>query len=97
MDHLAWPFFEERHRALASALEAWTEHLPPSDGDLDETCRRIARALGAAGFLRQAVPEEAQAISARSVCLMREILARHDALADFVFAMQGLGTATITL
>ncbi|HUB96081.1 MAG TPA: acyl-CoA dehydrogenase family protein [Stellaceae bacterium] len=97
MDHLAWPFFEERHRALAAALETWLPNLPPDRDDLDETCRRIARALGEAGFLRQAVPEDGQTISARSVCLVREILARRNALADFVFAMQGLGTATVTL
>jgi acyl-CoA dehydrogenase len=96
-DHLAWPFFEERHRALAAALEAALPTLPRAGADLDESCRRIARALGEQGWLRHAVPEEAQAISARSLCLIRETLARQDALADFVFAMQGLGTATIAL
>jgi len=97
VDHLAWPFFEERHRALADALAAWLPDLPPAASDLDETCRRHARALGERGWLRSAVPEEAQTISARSLCLIREMLAKKDALADFVFAMQGLGTATISL
>ena len=64
---------------------------------LDDTCRAFARALGEAGWLRHAVPENGAAIDVRALCLIRETLARHAALADFAFVMQGLGTATIGL
>jgi acyl-CoA dehydrogenase len=97
--HLAWPFFEDRHRAFAVALDEWaaaTLGALPQAG-LDDRCRAIARALGGAGWLDQAVPAEGRAIDVRMLCLARETLARHDALADFVFAMQGLGTASIAL
>jgi len=97
---LAWPFFAERHRALADRLEAWagTTLAEPHPGDLDATCRALVAALGAAGFLADAVPEAgADALDVRSLCLVRETLARHSALADFAFAMQGLGTGSITL
>jgi len=93
-DHLAWPFFEDRHRRLAEAVEAWAEKFPePDEHDTDAHCRRIARALGEAGFLAHAVPDGR--IELRELCLIREILARRSGLADFVFAMQGLGSATI--
>ena len=99
--HLAWPFFEERHRVLAAAIEAWAAEklrsLPGEEKQLDDTCRALARALGEAGWLRHAVPEDGAAIDVRTLCLIRETLARHAALADFAFVMQGLGTATIAL
>ncbi|HUZ72668.1 MAG TPA: acyl-CoA dehydrogenase family protein [Stellaceae bacterium] len=97
--HLAWPFFDDRHRAFAADLDRWaaaTLGALPASG-LDDRCSATARALGAAGWLRHAVPEAGGAIDVRELCLARETLARHDALADFVFAMQGLGTASITL
>jgi acyl-CoA dehydrogenase len=97
---LAWPFFAERHRVLASRLDDWAgETLPRvAHGDLDATCRSLVAALGQAGFLGEAVPETgAAALDVRSLCLVRETLARHSALADFAFAMQGLGTGSITL
>jgi alkylation response protein AidB-like acyl-CoA dehydrogenase len=67
------------------------------DDALDDTCRALARALGEAGWLRHAVPEDGAAIDVRALCLIRETLARHAALVDFAFVMQGLGTATIGL
>jgi acyl-CoA dehydrogenase len=97
---LEWPFFEERHRTFARALDAWAgEHLGHVDaGHVDATCRRLVRALGAGGWLAAAVPEGgAEALDARAICLARDILARHAALADFAFAMQGLGTASVAL
>lgn len=97
---LDWPFFEERHRRLAGDLDAWAAKTLPHDhaGDVDDACRAIARALGDGGWLHYAVPEEgAAAIDVRTLCLIRETLARHLGLADFVFAMQGLGTGTIQL
>ena len=97
---LDWPFFEDRHRQFAQELDAWAAaELPRFDGgDGDGTCRSLVRALGEAGWLRAAVPEgDAAAIDMRMICLARDVLARHAALADFAFAMQGLGTASVAL
>ena len=102
--HLKWPFFEERHRQRQERLDAWCqeqdwEHEPSGDG-LDARCRDIAARLGEAGFLRLAVPKpygDDATLDARSLCLMRETLARHEPLADFVYAMQVLGSAPISL
>ena len=102
--HLDWPFFEPRHRELAEALEAWAfRHLSEVHGqDVDAECRALVRALGQAGWLRHAVAGTAHggvadAIDTRSICLIRETLARHQGLADFAFAMQGLGSGAISL
>ncbi|MFC3282889.1 acyl-CoA dehydrogenase family protein [Litchfieldella rifensis] len=92
---LQWPFFEASHRELSERLEAWcTAHLPVPHADVDATCIGLVRALGEAGFLNYTAGES---IDARSLCLLRETLARHDGLADFAFAMQGLGTGAISL
>ena len=101
---LDWPFFEDRHRALAAELDAWAGATLPGlvdHHDVDGSCRRLVAALGEAGWLRHAVPASHGGVSARldvrSLCLIRETLARHDGLADFAFAMQGLGTGPVTL
>jgi acyl-CoA dehydrogenase len=97
---LSWPFFEDRHRALAAELEAWCEqHLPVDHHDVDGACKALVKALGAAGFLRHSAidPEGDQPLDVRSLAIIRETLARHDGLADFAFAMQGLGTGAISL
>lgn len=101
---LDWPFFEPRHRDLAHGLEAWArEHVPQTHGhDVDAECRALVRALGQGGWLRHAVAGTAhggvaEAIDTRAICLMRETLARHSGLADFAFAMQGLGSGAISL
>ncbi len=99
--YLAWPWFEDRHRELAAQLQDWAAaKLPALLGDHrdpDASCRKVVAALGEAGWLDLAVPGEGAGFDLRSICLAREILARHAALADFAFAMQGLGTASITL
>jgi acyl-CoA dehydrogenase len=97
--YLNWPFFEAKHRELADKLGAWAarhiaEH--PRHGDADNDCRSLAQALGVSGWLAYGIPEEG-AFDLRSLCLVRETLAYHSALADFVFAMQGLGTAAINI
>lgn len=100
MDHLDWPFFDAKHRELAASLDAWCgEHLQQvdHDGDVDAQCRALVAQLGAAGWLNHAVAGEGQAIDTRAICLIRETLARHDGLADFAFAMQGLGSGAISL
>jgi acyl-CoA dehydrogenase len=96
-----WPWFDEAHRQLAARLETWAAaELPVLLGDhqdVDAICRRLVSALGKAGLLDLAVPRDGDGFDLRSICLAREILARHAALADFAFAMQGLGTGAITL
>lgn len=99
---LDWPFFEARHRALADGVEAWAgSRLKHVDhGDVDAACRGLVAALGEGGWLKLTAvdPDDpASALDVRSLCLMRETLARHDGLADFAFAMQGLGTGAISL
>ncbi|MEX0347643.1 MAG: acyl-CoA dehydrogenase family protein [Rhizobiaceae bacterium] len=99
---LKWPFFEERHRALADQLEVWVaKNLNDIDhSDTDLACRDLVSRLGEAGFLSHSAidPEvEDSRLDVRSLCLIRETLARHDGLADFAFAMQGLGTGAISL
>ena len=97
---LAWPFFEDRHRDHAARLEEWcAANLPVDHGDVDAACRDLVAALGKGGWLRPTAidPEDGGAIDVRTLCLTRETLARHDGLADFAFAMQGLGTGAISL
>jgi acyl-CoA dehydrogenase len=102
--YLNWPFLEPRHAELERALDAWaTGHVAQEHGhDVDATCRALVRALGDAGWLRHAVGGTAHGgmldtIDTRAICLIRETLARHSGLADFAFAMQGLGSGAITL
>ena len=104
LDHLRWPFFEERHRAFAATLETWAAHevRDVHAADVDALCRRLVRQLGVAGWLRHAVGGiehggTADLIDTRMLCVAREILARHAGLADFAFAMQGLGSGAISL
>ena len=100
--YLDWPFFEEWHRQLARQLDAWaTANVPHHHGaDLDNECRALVRSLGGAGWLKHAVggrPDgAADVIDTRAICLIRETLARHSGLADFSFAMQGLGSGAIS-
>ncbi|WP_111558171.1 acyl-CoA dehydrogenase family protein [Paracoccus sediminilitoris] len=92
---LDWPFFEDRHRALAEDLEVWCgAHLPVDHGGVDAACRGLVAELGRGGWLRHSGGE---ALDIRALCIIRETLARHDGLADFAFAMQGLGMGAVTL
>ncbi len=102
---LDWPFLEPRHKELALALDAWARAELPSvvdqgHGDLDATCQTLVRALGKGGWLRHCVPAAfggaSDALDVRSLCIIRETLAFHSGLADFAFAMQGLGSGAIS-
>ena len=99
---LSWPFFDDEHRRLADELDRWAarELSAAHPGDLDAACRDIARRLGQAGWLRAVVPGRfggaREQVDVRSLCLIRETLARHAPLADFVFALQGLGAGPVT-
>jgi acyl-CoA dehydrogenase len=97
---LGWPFFEERHRALAAGVESWcASNLPCADADVYAACRDLVRRLGRDGWLKHTAPDpdSAAPLDVRVLCLIRETLARHDGLADFAFAMQGLGAGPISL
>ena len=101
---LDWPFFEARHAELAHTLDAWAalHAAPVHSADADADCRTLVRLLGQDGWLRHAVAGTAyggsgDSIDTRSICLLRETLARHNGLADFAFAMQGLGSGAISL
>lgn len=104
--HLEWPFLDEAHRALGAEVSTWLATLPSSPEAVgtaatDAACREWVRRLGAAGFLRYAVPREfggaLDALDSRALCVLRESLAAHDGMADFAFAMQGLGSGALTL
>lgn len=105
--YLDWPFLEPHHRELALALERWAaenfEDAPHARGRAtDDACCALVKRLGSGGWLRHAVGGSAyggiaENVDTRSICLIREILARHSGLADFAFAMQGLGSGAITL
>ncbi|MGA3309224.1 MAG: acyl-CoA dehydrogenase family protein [Xanthobacteraceae bacterium] len=104
LTHLAWPFFNETHRRFAESLAAWAQHEVAALIDhtnVNLSCRKLVRALGDAGWLKAVVPAAYGGLSdrldVRTLCLAREILAWHDSLADFAFAMQGLGTGSISL
>jgi acyl-CoA dehydrogenase len=97
---LNWPFFEDRHRDLAERLEAWCKaNLPVAHDDIDAACRELVAMLGRDGWLKPTAvdPENPQPLDVRALCITRETLARHDGLADFAFAMQGLGAGAISL
>ena len=91
------PFYEQRHRNLAAGLEDWCRiNLPVDHHDVDQACRSLVSLLGAAGWLHHSANLDAP-LDVRSLCLIRETLASHDALADFAFAMQGLGMGAVSL
>jgi acyl-CoA dehydrogenase len=104
-DYLTWPFLEDAHRQLAAEVERWAEDtlsgLPLDHSDVDAECRLLVRELGKAGLLANAVPAayggNTERLEVRRLCLTRETLGRYSGLADFAFAMQGLGSGSMSL
>ncbi len=100
---IRWPFFDDTHRRFAADLSRWADATIPSlpHDDVDAACRARVRALGEAKFLDAVVPRayggSHDSFDMRTLCLAREILGYRDGLSDFAFAMQGLGSGTITL
>ena len=99
---LDWPFFDDGHRELRDALASWCENRDFVHGDnVDSECQSLVADLGAAGWLKNCVPAQwggaSEKIDVRSIALCRETLAYHSGLADFAFAMQGLGSGAISL
>ena len=102
--YLSWPFFDDMHRGLHRELDAWAAaHIQEGHGhDVDQACRDLVKQLGSAGWLHYAIGGTAyggkvDVIDTRSICILRETLARYSGLADFSFAMQGLGSGAISL
>jgi alkylation response protein AidB-like acyl-CoA dehydrogenase len=106
-DRMQWPFFDDAHRRLAAEAGKWAvatfaDGAHPSErADVDRRCRELVGRLGKAGLLRHCLRAADGGIGedfdARSICVLRETLAQHDGLADFAFAMQGLGSAPLSL
>jgi len=97
---LNWPFFEDRHRELAEQLDAWCgKNLPVAHDDVDAACRELVAKLGRDSWLKPTAvdTDNPGPLDVRTLCITRETLARHDGLADFAFAMQGLGTGALSL
>lgn len=102
--HLNWPFFNDEHRQLQTQLDHWASaNIHQTHGkDVDQECRDLVKQLGEAGWLKHAIGGKAyganqDVIDTRAICILRETLARYSGLADFAFAMQGLGTGAISL
>ena len=108
--HLDWPFLDDAHRDLAGRIAAWAEAeiapIPDDEGAhddaaLDAACRALVAKLADGGWLGYCVPAphggHFERIDVRNLCLIRETLAYHSALADFSFIMQGLGSGPISL
>jgi acyl-CoA dehydrogenase len=104
-EFLSWPFFDDAHRELAARLDQWAAReivpLTATDGDVDAMCRELVARLARGGWLRHVVPGAyggaRDRLDVRSLCLSRETLARYAGLADFAFAMQGLGSGPLSL
>ena len=94
---LDWPFFDDRHRSLAAEIDAWAAgHIAPlaeDEASPDAMVTECVRRLGKGGWLKHAA---AAKLDVRTLCLVRETLARHSGLADFAFAMQGLGSGPVS-
>ena len=100
-----WPFFDDDHRQLATEIAAWADAevgaRESGEDDVEQLTRDFAHALGDAGWLRYSVPAAyggaREKLDVRSICLIRETLARYSGIADVAFAMQGLGSGSITV
>lgn len=96
--YLSWPFFEDRHRQLVEKLQSWCRtNLPIPHDDVDAACIELVRKLGGGGWLLHSGASEGERLDVRTLCLIRETIAQHDGLAEFSFAMQGLGMGAISL
>ncbi len=98
MSYLSWPFFDDRHRKLVGELQHWCRtNLPADHANVDATCKALVEKLGQDGWLRHTGAGEGEKLDVRTLCLIRETMAQHDGLAEFSFAMQGLGMGAVTM
>lgn len=95
------PFFNTAHTDLAAALADWAPQQFVDESDDRRACQEWVKRLGQDGWLRYCVPAShggtLPQLDSRALVILREILAFHSPLADFAFAMQGLGSGAITL
>ena len=95
---LAWPFFDANHRSLSEKMHGWCKaNLPVDHGNVDAACISLVRKLGDAGWLKHSGAGHGETLDVRSLCLIRETIAQYDGLAEFAFAMQGLGMGAVSL
>ena len=96
--YLSWPFFEDRHRKLVAELQLWCQqNLPVDHADVDAACKILVAKLGRDGWLEHSSAGEGEKLDVRTLCLIRETMAQHDGLAEFSFAMQGLGMGAVSM
>ena len=95
MTDLSWPFYDDHHREVLDWADDWCLANPVDHGDIDAECRRLVRSLGQVPLLQLLNPYSSSGYQVRSMGLVRERLAYHSGLADFAFAMQGLGLGPI--
>lgn len=96
--HFSWPFFDDRHRELVGNLHDWCRtNLPVDHDDVDQACTSLVAQLGRDGWLKHTGADEGERLDVRTLCLIRETIAQYDGLAEFAFAMQGLGMGAISL
>lgn len=96
--YLAWPFFEQRHRDLVATLKQWCAHnLPLDHHDVDAACKKAVAMLGRDGWLQHTGADAGAQLDVRTLCLIRETIAQYDSLAEFSFAMQGLGMGAVSM
>ena len=96
--YLAWPFFEDWHRKLTEELQRWCQaNLPVDHADVDAACKSLVSKLGRDGWLKHSGAGEGEKLDVRTLCLIRETMAQYDGLAEFAFAMQGLGMGAVTM
>ena len=106
---MEWPFFDDSHREFAEKLRDWAikeiqpleNKEPNGNEELDHLCREFVKKLGIGGWLQYCIPSShggaLESFDVRTLALTREILGYYSGLADFSFAMQGLGSGAITL
>jgi acyl-CoA dehydrogenase len=98
LSYLSWPFFDGRHREISAALHQWClANLPVDHSDVDRACTSLVHMLGQAGWLKHTGAAEGEKLDVRTLCLIRDTIAQYDGLAEFAFAMQGLGMGAVTL
>lgn len=106
VEHLAWPFFNDGHRALASAFAEWASAslgaFESNEGNDGLAARSIFEELGRSGWLAHTLPVDGvqaatAALDLRNVCVLRETYAHASAIADVSLSEPWLGILPIVI